>query len=262
MSPRMDVRRATVAGSFYPGEGADLRQMISSLMNQARVKFPSSALPPGQVKALVVPHAGYIYSGPVAASGFMALNQPAYDKIHLWGPSHRLAFSGLAGAGYPQWETPLGRMEAVDSPHRVLKEAHLREHSLEVELPFLQFLKRKEPLQPILFGDTSPDQALAHLTVAQDDLVVVSTDLSHYHPYDEARKRDLKLLDQVVNGTVAQASGGEACGLTALLTLMTLAQERRWKAYLVDYRNSGDTAGDRKAVVGYASLVWLEEPHG
>lgn len=260
MSPG-EVRPPAVAGSFYPGQAYELRQVVSAYLKAAGSpgqKPTAGETPGGKLRALAVPHAGYIYSGAVAARGFQLLTHQKWNRIHLWGPSHRMAFRGLGGGGYLRWATPLGEVATGESQPRLLPEAHTQEHCLEVELPFLQTLDRKETVLPLLFGQVNPETALEQITVADEDLVVVSTDLSHYHPYDEAVRRDKALLDRVVAGDWAGAEGGEACGLVPLLSLMHLARHRGWECRLIDYQNSGDTAGDRKAVVGYAALAWME----
>ncbi|MBN1261419.1 MAG: AmmeMemoRadiSam system protein B [Anaerolineae bacterium] len=260
------VRRPAVAGTFYPQDADRLQKMIEGYMAAA------NPAPLCGVRALIVPHAGYIYSGPIAAFGFKllaALPQPP-ARVFLLGPAHRVWFQGVAVPTHDAFATPLGALP-LDRPlikdlvarypeFLVLAEAHTREHCLEVQLPFLQSVFDRVSIAPLLFGEVNAAR-IGHIlceTVGDDDIVVVSSDLSHYHDYHKACQLDHAFVDAVLRDARDEVAQGEACGQGPILALMTLAAERGWRPQLLDYRNSGDTAGDRRQVVGYASIAYHE----
>lgn len=261
-----EIRLPAVAGLFYPASAAALDSTLRQLLDAA----PDRTLP--NLRALIVPHAGYRYSGPVAAVAFKLLHTtPAsYGTVLLLGPAHRVWVNGVAVGGFDAMETPLG-IVPVDrratawllsrgQPFLRHYAAHQPEHCLEVELPFLQCTVPGVHVVPLLFGDTEPALVAGHLLdllrSRTDDLVIVSSDLSHYHPYDEAVRRDRSLLQALLAGDRSAVARGQACGLLPILTLMTLAHELGWQPHLLDYRNSGDTGGGRDAVVGYAAVAF------
>ncbi len=256
------VRKPAVAGSFYPADPVQLAKMVEELL--AMAGNPPAHAP----KAVVAPHAGYVYSGPVAAYSFRAL-QPLAGReptIFLMGPAHYLAFDGVSTGTFTYWETPLGQIE-VDT-NRVgellersaiftaIDDPHLPEHSLEVELPFLQAVLGKFKLVPLLFGITDPLAVASHLeaVVRPGDVVVVSTDLSHFHSDETARKLDAATLETALALDAAGLLEHEACGRHPWAALTSLAASRGWHPELLAYATSGDTSGDRSRVVGYAAL--------
>ncbi len=256
------VRKPAVAGSFYPAEPIELARMVEELL--AMAGGPLSHAP----KAVVAPHAGYVYSGPVAAYSFRALEPRAGENptVFVMGPAHYVAFEGVSTGSFTFWETPLGKIE-VDTERvaellersplfNAATEPHLPEHSLEVELPFLQTVLGEFKLVPLLFGVTDPIAAGAHLeaVVRPGDVVVVSSDLSHYHPDDEAREIDAATLETALARDAAGLLEREACGRLPWAALTTLALTRDWRPELLAYATSGDTSGDRSRVVGYAAL--------
>jgi AmmeMemoRadiSam system protein B/AmmeMemoRadiSam system protein A len=261
------VRPAAVAGMFYPRDaralGAELEDLLGDVAHFApRLGFP---------KALVVPHAGYIYSGPVAARAYDELG-PARDivrRVVLLGPVHRVPVRGLAVPTCDAFETPLGRVPidraAVQAaqalPHVVRSDsAHAMEHSLEVQLPFLQKLLGEFSLVPFAVGTASVDevaQLLEHLWGGPETLVVISTDLSHYHSYDEARRIDGETLARIA-GYACDIDHEEACGATPLNGLLALAKKKNVPIKLLAACNSGDTAGGKGQVVGYSSFALYE----
>jgi AmmeMemoRadiSam system protein B len=231
-----------------------------------------AALPEGlgTVRAVIAPHAGTIYSGPTAGYAFKAL-QRLSDRtwtVFLLGPAHRVPVDGVALGNYSAFRTPLGDAPiAVDRIADMLERpslytrapgAHAPEHCLEVEVPFLQAALSDFQLVPMLFGRVSPWEVAADLVdrVGEDDLIVVSSDLSHFYPYDAARRLDQGFLDALLEGDEGDVLGGEACGRAPVATLMEVAERRAWHPHLLDYRTSGDTAGDRSRVVGYASVAY------
>ncbi len=283
------IRPAAVAGSFYPASPERLRRTVEALLAQAQLKRLE-----GQLRGLIVPHAGYIYSGPVAATGYKLLQTltpwlpspsegrgargegeegpwvRASPRILLLGPAHYLSFVGAATLDVDAWQTPLGVVKcAKDLIARALErgdlqstpDAHAPEHSLEVQLPFLQTVLPTCEIFPILTGECDSRELARALGPYSDtiDLFIVSSDLSHYYSYEEAIERDavahraIESLDLLL-----MEDRVEACGKTAILTLMQIAKDRGWKAKLVDYRNSGATAGDRVRVVGYGCYAFYE----
>lgn len=263
------IRPPAVAGAFYPRSVSQLNQMIDNYMSEA----DAPAL--DQVRAVIAPHAGYVYSGPIAAFSYEVLKeQEPPERIYLLGPAHRVWFPGVALADYEAFQTPLGNQQvdqealhalADDSDlFHLLPHAHDNEHSLEVQLPFLQRLYPDAPIVPLLFGNVDPQEvgrALAKHLEPQD-LIVVSSDLSHYHDYTAARQLDQTFIDAVLANNPVQVDKGEACGRAPILTVMTIAEQRGWKPHLLDYRSSGDTAGDKAQVVGYAAFAYTEATDG
>ncbi len=264
------IRPAAVAGSFYPASPEHLRRVIGALLAQAQ---PQALR--GTLRGLIVPHAGYIYSGPVAAMGYKIVHSSEFNsspvKIALLGPAHYVYFVGAATADYDAWQTPLGLVKcAKDVIARALErndlqnnpDAHAPEHSLEVQVPFLQTVLPHAEIFPILTGECDFRELARTLKPYLDDidLFIVSSDLSHYYPYDEAVERDALAHRAIESLDLALMEDRvEACGKTAILTLMQIAKNQNWKAKLVDYRNSGDTAGDRFRVVGYGCYAFYEE---
>lgn len=260
------IRMPAVAGTFYPASFAALQSTVTELLDAAP-RFELHGL-----RALIAPHAGYRYSGAIAATAFKQLEsmQPPCDTILLLGPAHRVFVDGVAAGTFDAMETPLGRVPvdvvgqscllAKGRPFLCHDAAHEPEHCLEVELPFLQRLLPAVRVIPLLLGDTDPTLVAGHLLefVRQPSttLLVVSSDLSHYYPYDEAVRRDRTLLDALLAGSAAAVGRQQACGMHAILTLMALAQQLGWQPHLLDYRNSGDTAGRKDAVVGYAAVAY------
>lgn len=263
------IRPVAVAGAFYPSDKAELERIVTEFLAEA--KEISLA---GTLKGLIEPHAGYIYSGSTAADGYKllhALDKSKNWKVFLLGPSHQLYFDGAATIEVDFWETPLGNVkqskltrELIQRHPEVIKnipQAHLSEHCLEVQLPFLLKVLKKFEIVPILTGEVEPEKLTEILLdYAQDDtLFMVSSDLSHYYPYEEAVK-----IDELANENIPELNiektkqEVEACGKVAILTLMHLARELNWKGKFISYRNSGDTAGDRSQVVGYGCYGFWE----
>jgi len=260
------IRPATVAGTFYPAEPQRLRALVEG---QLAAVAPSGA---GAPRAVVAPHAGYIYSGPVAASAFRRLAPFAGSspRVALLGPSHFVPFAGLALPTVDAFRTPLGdvpldrvacaRLAELDDV-RFDDLPHRREHSLEVELPFLQIVLGELALVPLAVGDAGPETVAAVIDAVLDlpgdtpTLVVVSTDLSHYLDYDVAARRDRATADAVVELDERRIGEADACGRHPLRGLLVTARRRGWRAECLDLRSSGDTAGPRDAVVGYGAFV-------
>jgi AmmeMemoRadiSam system protein B len=217
----------------------------------------------GTLKGLIVPHAGYQYSGGVAACAYKLLSQAAKNqsirKVILLGPAHRVYLDGLAGDPHRAWETPLGITKIDANGFQVYAQAHEHEHSLEVQLPFLQTVLHDFSLTPLVVGNVRDYRAAAEQVMAasgEDALLVISTDLSHFHTYAEAVARDRKTIDAILSGDPeALDSDGEACGKHPALIAMEIARRREWAIELLNYQNSGDVSGDQDSVVGYASMA-------
>jgi len=258
------LRPPAVAGIFYSGDSEQLQTEILSAIvasRPVRLKHPP--------KALIVPHAGYGYSGMVAASAFAALRPWAdhYRRVILIGPAHRLPFRGMAIPECGAFATPLGTVpldsQSLDEVAKFsgvsrLNAAHEQEHCLEVELPFLQTVLSDFVLAPILVGLCDPAEValiLRALWYGPETLIVVSSDLSHYQTHAKANAEDHVTLERILNGQ-GPILPDQACGALPISGLMQIAREKDLHAQLLDYRNSGDTGGDKTRVVGYASIVF------
>jgi AmmeMemoRadiSam system protein B len=259
-------RKPAVAGSFYPSDPGVLRTTVETLLEGAPA--PDGLAP----RALVAPHAGYIYSGPVAAAAYANLIpfRDRYRRVVLLGPAHRALVHGIARPGVAVFDTPLGdvpldraSLDALDDPAvSVDDEAHRAEHSLEVQLPFLQVVLERFDLVPLLVGAARPEavaRVIDRLWDGPRTLIVVSSDLSHYLPYAEARRRDRATCRAIEALEGDALEGHDACGAAPLKGLLLVAARRGLRVRTVDLRNSGDTAGDRARVVGYGAWVFTEE---
>jgi hypothetical protein len=261
---RPDTRPAAVAGRFYPGRAGELTDAVDWCVKAAQVE-PGATAP----KVLLVPHAGYVYSGPIAGSAYAALAPWAHRirRVVLLGPTHRVATPGLAAPRASHFETPLGPVpvdqaalaELDDLPQvRVSDAVHAEEHSLEVQLPFLQRLLGSFALVPLAVGRASANEVaevLERLWGGDETLVVISSDLSHYLPYAQARACDAATIERVLQ-LDPDLDHQEACGATPLAGALVAARRHGLAARLLDLRNSGDTAGDRDRVVGYAAVAF------
>jgi AmmeMemoRadiSam system protein B len=257
------ARPPAVAGSFYPADPRQLRSMVDGYLDAARTEH--GALP----KAIIAPHAGYLYSGPVAASVYARLKalRGRVTRVVLLGPSHRVGFEGLALSSADCYDTPLGRValdktaeqRLADLPQvRVLDAAHAREHSLEVQLPFLQQILGDFTLVPLVVGDATPAQVgevLERLWGGPETLIVISSDLSHYHDYAAAQRRDQATSRAIETLRYEDIGYEDACGRNPVSGLLYVARRRGLHARTLDLRNSGDTAGPRDRVVGYGAYV-------
>lgn len=266
------VRSAAVAGSFYPAQAALLAQQVRHLLQDAA---PRQALPSAAPKALIVPHAGYVYSGATAALAYACL-WPVRQRIRrvlLLGPVHRVPVRGLALPGVDAFATPLGQVPldraavalARELPHVCTHPgAHAHEHSLEVQLPFLQTLLPDFSLLPLAVGDASAEEVAAVLLAlwgGDDTLIVISSDLSHFLAYEQAQRVDGATVHQIMQ-LDAHLSHAQACGATPVNGLLLAARAQGLHPQLLGCCNSGDSAGDRSRVVGYASVVFhAQVPH-
>jgi len=258
------TRPAAVAGLFYPADARALARHVGQLLAEAAV--PDDASPP---KVLVVPHAGYVYSGPVAAQAYARLARwrARIRRVVLLGPVHRVPVRGLAAPSAAAFDTPLGRVEldraAIDAladlPQVVVNDAaHAQEHALEVQLPFLQTVLDRFTLVPLAVGTAAADavaQVLERLWGGDETLIVISTDLSHYLPYRQAQAIDRDTVERIAQ-LDPDLDHQQACGATPLAGALVAARAHGLAARLLDLRNSGDTAGDRSRVVGYCAIAF------
>ncbi len=262
----MTVRPAAVAGSFYSDKAEGLQSQVDTLLAGAANTVDDLAVP---VKALIVPHAGYIYSGPVAATAYRLLVplQRQIRRVVLLGPSHHVYLRSIAAPLADWFATPLGKIKVdreglqqlIDrySLVRTHPSAHIQEHSLEVQLPFLQQTLESFSILPLLIGDIDPAALVPILNdLAEDEgsLIIVSSDLSHFLDYATARQLDQCSAESIVNLHWAAIKPHQACGVTAIQGLLQLAKQQNLHVELLDVRNSGDTAGTRDRVVGYGSF--------
>lgn len=257
------IRPPAVAGTFYPGEPSVLQSQIQELLDTA----PSSQNIP---KAVIAPHAGYIYSGLTAAHAYkpLLLNSHKIKRVVLLGPAHRVHVFGLAAPAVDYFSTPLGNIqidqaaiEGVIQKYdyvQKLDRAHIAEHSLEVHLPFLQVVLDEFILIPFVVGEASTEQVGAVLNAlwgGDETLIVISSDLSHFHDYATAKQLDLKTAESIESFAGEQLSYESACGRNPIKGLLNVAPQHQLSIHRLDLRNSGDTAGSKDRVVGYGS--WL-----
>jgi AmmeMemoRadiSam system protein A len=284
------VREPAVAGLFYPKDPVQLSLMIDRLLAAAPVA------PEGDLKAIVCPHAGYEFSGPTAAYSYKNPIGRRYDTVIILAPSHYALFDGASVPAVDAYRTPLGlvpispkaralakispclselccpvqrppwwQQSSKPAPDPGKDTPDTWEHSAEVQVPFLQKVLTNFSILPVVFGNVDPAQVARAVATQLDDktLLVVSSDLSHYHPYDEARQLDDRCVKAMCNLDIAAMESQEACGKLPILALLNLAHQNGWQARLLDYRNSGDTSGDKShGVVGYAAIAFYAPAQG
>ena len=255
-------RQPAVAGSFYPANPKQLQQMLTQYLNDAET---NAKVP----KAIIAPHAGYIYSGAIAASAYTRLKaaHAQIKRVVLIGPSHRVGFQGLAVSQADTFITPLGNIpvdtQAVKTITQFpfvqyIEQAHSQEHSLEVQLPFLQAVLDDFSIVPIVAGDATPEQVSQVLTAlwgGNETLIVISSDLSHYHDYATAQHLDKVTSTAIENLQYEKLNFESACGRVPVSGLLKLARDNSLTVKNIDLRNSGDTAGDKQRVVGYGAYI-------
>lgn len=255
------IRLPAVAGTFYPSQKESLQRQIGIFLEGAE-KIPS-----GKPRAIIVPHAGYIYSGQIAGLGYKnASGRENVSNAVIVGPSHFVEFEGSALSSADAWRTPLGEVQVNKKYFDKSKtemvafdDAHEQEHSVEVQVPFVQTIFPGARIVPIVTGFVEPEQVAQDLdsALSENDLLVISTDLSHYYPYERARQ-----IDSIANRAIpaleieAVEEKAEACGKTGVLAAMRIAKKREWKGRILGYANSGDTAGGKGGVVGYGCYAF------
>jgi hypothetical protein len=261
------IRAPAVAGTFYPADAGRLRVAVGDCL-AAGDGSRAAATP----KAVIAPHAGYVYSGPVAGHAFASIAEhaPRIGRVVVIGPAHFVPFRGIAVPTAEAFRTPLGdvpldraALEAIrDLPQvRFADAPHQPEHAIEVELPFLQIVLDDFALVPLLVGDAAPEevaQVLDSLWGEHDTSVVISSDLSHYEPYARAREHDAATAAAIERLDFAGLGPRDACGWLPIAGLLCQARRHRMQALRLDLRNSGDTAGPRDQVVGYGAWAFGE----
>ncbi len=262
------VREPAVSNLFYPGQREELERMLQEYLN----KVP---LYPYIPEAVISPHAGYIYSGAVAAFSykqFLNLDKNKHYDILLIGPSHYVPFNGISFGYYDYWNTPLGdvkvnkrRIEEFvvsnkDFPVTLNTLPHLKEHSLEVQVPFLQMVLKDFSIIPVVYGqiDYIFVEKIIDFFKDENTVVVISTDLSHYYPDSVAKQIDRNCLLAVENLDINYLKTCEACGMIGVEAIVDYARKVGWKSKVLDYRTSGDISGDKSAVVGYMSAIFYK----
>jgi AmmeMemoRadiSam system protein B len=259
------IRAPAVAGSFYPADPDVLARQVDALLDAVP---PASSAP--APKAFVLPHAGYVYSGPIAATGYAMLRdrQPPVTRVVLLGPAHYVPVRGLATSSADTWRTPLGevpidagaRADACELPGVSVDDAaHAPEHSLEVHVPFLQRVLGDDfALVPFVVGRAEPEIVAAVLDVlwgGPETVIVASSDLSHYLDHPTATARDTRTASRILSGSGAEIAADDACGAAPIRGLLVSGERHGLSPRLLDLRNSGDTAGPRDRVVGYGAFA-------
>ncbi|MCI4625516.1 MAG: AmmeMemoRadiSam system protein B [Candidatus Magnetoovum sp. WYHC-5] len=267
-----NVQKSVVAGSFYPSKLKDLDMFIELVLKDTKKKDFT-----GKIKALIVPHAGYIYSGHTAAAGFAQLNKD-YKKVFIIGSNHNeeADFTGISIPKATHYETPMGEIKVSNIANDILmkqpglfvtNEKANETHIIEVELPFLQKTLSDFEIIPMITGKITYKEVIKAANVIKhylddDTLIVISSDLSHYHHYEEAKDIDTACIAAIKDMDMAFMPKCQACGLAAIHILLNIALGDSYEAEIVEYKNSGDTMGDKEKVVGYSSIVFYKSGEG
>ncbi len=259
----MKIREAAVAGAFYPEDKGELKFMIKEFLDKAELFH----LP--ELTSVISPHAGYLYSGSIAAYSYKQLYNLDRNKkwtVFLIGPSHYTYFSGASVGVFDLYKTPLGYTSVSPIAKTLLSEegfhfileAHLEEHCLEVQLPFLQYVLPRFEIVPIIFSEISHEYLAMVLKkyLKENSFLIVSSDLSHYYSYDIAHKLDSHCNQAVEKLDISELDQCEACGKTGIATAIYLAKRNKWKSKILKYATSGDTAGPKNQVVGYGAYAF------
>lgn len=258
MESGIKTRYPAVAGAFYPDEKNELSQIIDGFFSNAKL------LPNRQkLQALIIPHAGYIYSGQTAAWGYHQLQDSKYEHFVLTGPSHHSYFDGLSSSSAGIWQTPIGQtkhyvVSKETKQVKIFDQAHLREHSLEVQLPFLQKIRKNFSITCFLTGFNVDVEKVADYFINNysNSFLIVSSDLSHFLTQDEASEKDRQTIEAILKNDLKYLSSNDniACGLTGILILLEIVKKRRWQAKLLYYDTSYTASGDKNNVVGYTTI--------
>lgn len=273
---KIRVRRAEFAGQFYPGQAAALKNEVNAFLDKAKTSLDA------KVSGLIVPHAGYPYSGAVAAEAYKTVQGRSFEAVVVIAFLHRAFLQGVFVDDGDSFETPLGQVAIhrrlagqIRESDPVLSEevkGSVADHSMEVQIPFLQTAVKGARIVPVYIGEQSLENAealgdaLGRLLLGREVLVVASTDLSHFHPYEEAVRKDRETIRLIEKGDVkklvlaSQSGEAEACGLGTVISMIIMAEKLGWsKPSLLRYANSGDVTRDRRSVVGYAAMALKEQ---
>lgn len=267
MNQQRIIREPAVAGAFYGADKSEIAEMINIFLRQV----PDQGIA-GRPRILIVPHAGHVYSGQTAAYAFKLLENFGFTKAILIGPSHNYPVSGLALSSATHWKTPLGLVELAEINHKLAKEdnfiindkIHQDEHSLEVEIPFLQIVSPQIKIVPIIVGQLTSDEQSSFTDTLNkyldsDTVLIVSVDLSHYHEYQEAAALDNQSIENILSLNSRGILNNEIDASWAMAAVLDLAKINGWKPQLLNYANSGDVTGEKSQVVGYSSFVFIND---
>lgn len=245
------IRQPAVAGAFYPADSRELKETLDIFF-----KNVSPVSEKREPRAIIVPHAGYVYSGQVAAHAFARIN--SYKKIILLGPSHHVYLNDIAGDTHTFWETPLGKVRIIESNFLKREDAHSEEHCLEVQIPFLQYILPQFDILPLVVGEADSKYVSEQVQSELDKhtLLVISSDLSHYHDYQTATELDKNTVEAIER--LRPNYINEACGKVPILAVLNIAQTLKWEPKILCYKNSGDVSGDKSRVVGYVSVAFYD----
>ena len=262
----MKIRDSAVAGAFYPDDREELKMVVKNFLDSAKLYKIFD------LRAIVSPHAGYIYSGPIAAYSFKQLYNLDLNKkwtVFLVGPSHYAYFSGASVGIFDIYRTPLGPVNVSPIAKKLLNEegfhfvldAHIEEHCLEVQLPFLQYVIPRFEIVPIIASEISHEYLADVIEnyFTENSILVISSDLSHYYPYEAAYKIDSHCNKAIENLDINELDKCEACGKTGIAAAIYLARKNKWKGKVLLHKTSGDTDGPKTQVVGYGSYVFYKE---
>ena len=267
---KQEVKKPNISGTFYPDNSDELKSLVLNLLDSAHSyqPFKETLNQINNLKALIAPHAGLIYSGPIAASAYTTLKKinPANQSIAIFSPTHFFDFKGIAGLNCKFYNTPLGQipinqsaLEKLFSRGEILLDNRPfeKEHALEIQLPFLQVLYPEFDLLPFIVGQTTPDQFLSILNYCEENDIfpIVSTDLSHFHTYNQAKKIDHHTSQLILHFNYQDLQPEYACGYYPLNGLLNWAMNKDFIIKKLDLRNSGDTSGEYNKVVGYGAFA-------
>lgn len=258
------IRKPTVAGTFYPEKDSILEEVVSKFLSRATQKISTHKKP----KIIIVPHAGFIYSGQTAAFAYVQVMQFTYKQIIIIGPAHFYPIEGPVTSDFDAWDTPLGRVEVDKNLNQhfglpILNDAFLKEHSIEVQLPFLQIIYSRFAFFPIFINsfinNFNHEFVRKLVNVGRENtLFIISTDLSHYYPETRAQQTDRKTIELIINKKVDKTNLIDACGQAAILTAMNLASFLNLTGELLYYDTSATASDDETSVVGYAAIGFFE----
>lgn len=256
-----NIRKAACAGSWYPDDPKELSEQISRYLN--KVEYQNL-----NVKAIIVPHAGYMFSGQTAAYAFKQINNNT-RKVIILGTAHRYPLKGSCVIGYDYYDSPLGKVKVSNDTKEFVNEANVysipeadtEEHSIEIEIPFLQTVLSDFEILPVIVGNVDHKQfsELLEKYFTKDSVIVASVDLSHFNKYDDALKIDKHSIDCILDFNSSSVRRTQIDSPYAVAALLELAKRKNWKAKLLDYKNSGDIVSDRSSVVGYSAIVFYDE---
>ena len=263
------TRKAAVRGQFYPQDCAKVEAYFEAFNESFHKISISKEVQSIVPRAVIVPHAGYIYSGFTANFAYRFLKNAKAKRVITIGPSHHHYFQGISGSYYEDYETPCGNLE-IDSPYLFAlakrfdigfePKAHEREHSTEVQMPFIKHYFPKSKIIELIYSDTSTTTLASLITALmqnKDNVVVISSDLSHFHTLEEAKVFDENCLSAVAKLDLNEITKGcEACGLVGIQAMILAAKQFKLSSKLLDYRTSADTRGDSSSVVGYMSAMF------